>query len=223
MKVAIDGPAGAGKSTISKAAAKELGFIYIDTGAMYRAVALYLIRKNINTKDAGTIIPLLEEIKIDIKHVMGEQHVFLCGEDVSDRIRTPEVSMGASNVAVIPEVRTKLIDLQRELALKTDVIMDGRDIGTHVLPDAEVKIFLTADIRERAKRRHEELLLKDPKCSFDDVLKDMLYRDKNDSEREVAPLKPAADSIIVDTTTYNLPESVNIIINTIKGRLSDAF
>jgi len=221
IKIAIDGPAGAGKSTISKCAASKLGFIYIDTGAMYRAVALYAINKGIDTKiDKEGVISLLPEIDIDISHVDGEQHVFLNGEDVSSKIRTPEVSLGASNVAVIPEVRIKLVELQRALSDRTNVIMDGRDIGTYVLPDADVKIFLTASVEDRARRRYEELLLKgNTRVTYDEVLEDMKYRDKNDSSREFAPLRPADDGIILDTTNNELDTSIELVISTIQKRV----
>lgn len=218
INVAIDGPAGAGKSTISKAAAKKLGYIYIDTGAMYRTVALYAIRSGVDSKNAEEVKALLSGVKIDIKHIGDEQHVFLNDEDVSSYIRTPEVSVAASDVAVIPEVRLKLVELQRALAQKNNVIMDGRDIGTYVLPDADVKIFLTADVNARAKRRFDELCQKGVKCEFEDVLKDMKYRDKNDSEREFAPLKPSEESYILDTTTLTLDESINLVIDTINTK-----
>lgn len=220
VKVAIDGPAGAGKSTISKAAAKSLGFVYIDTGAMYRALALYVIRKGINAQNKDGVINLLPCIDIDISHINDEQRVFLNGEDVSLEIRTPEVSVGASNVAVIPEVRLKLVELQRSIADKYNVIMDGRDIGTYVLPDADVKIFLTADVSERAKRRYEELMEKGMKCDFEEVLKDMEYRDKNDSEREFAPLKPSESSIILNTTGFELDDSIKLVTDTIKSKVN---
>lgn len=219
MKVAIDGPAGAGKSTIARAAAKELGFIYIDTGAMYRAVGLYAFRKGIDTKnDTEGIVALLPEIEVTISHVEGVQRVFLCGEDVSEEIRLPEISVAASNVAVIPEVRLKLVELQRALSEKTDVIMDGRDIGTYVLPDAEVKIFLTADVNKRAERRHKELLEKGVNTTLSEVLSDMQYRDKNDSGRAFAPLRQAEDAIRVDTSFNTPDESIAEVVGIIRGK-----
>ena len=220
INVAIDGPAGAGKSTISRAASAELGYIYIDTGAMYRTVALYTIRQKVDSKCEADVVALLDEICVDIKHIGDEQHVFLNGEDVSALIRTPEVSVAASNVAVIPKVRLKLVELQRELAAKNNVIMDGRDIGTYVLPDANVKIFLTADVEQRAKRRFDELCEKGTKCDFEEVLRDMKYRDKNDSEREFAPLKPSEESVILDTTHLSLSESIKLVIDTIKNKVN---
>ena len=219
MKVAIDGPAGAGKSTIARAAAKELSFIYIDTGAMYRAVGLYAFRKGVDTKnDTEGVVKLLPEIEVTISHVDSTQHVFLCGEDVSEEIRLPEISVAASNVAVIPEVRLKLVELQRNLSEKTDVIMDGRDIGTYVLPDAEVKIFLTADVHKRAERRYKELMEKGVSTSLSDVLSDMEYRDKNDSGRAFAPLRKAEDAVHVDTTNNTPEESIAEVVGIIRGK-----
>ena len=194
MKIAIDGPAGAGKSTISKGAAKRLGFVYIDTGAMYRAIGLAAVRRGIDTSDAEGVKAILDDVEVSIRHDESGQLIFLNGEDVSTDIRLPEISVAASNVAVIPEVRLKLVELQRKLAADTDVIMDGRDIGTYVLPDAELKIFLTATVEERANRRCRELREKGVETDFEAVKKDMEYRDKNDSGREFAPLKPAEDS-----------------------------
>ncbi len=219
MKVAIDGPAGAGKSTIARAAAKELGFVYIDTGAMYRAVALYAVRCGVDTKnDPDGVIALLPEIEIGIRHVDGVQRIFLGGEDVSEAIRLPEISVGASDVAVIPAVRLKLVELQRKLSETQDVIMDGRDIGTYVLPDAEVKIFLTADVKERAQRRYKELCEKGVACEFEEVLQDMEYRDKNDSGRAFAPLKQAEDAILVDSTNLSPDESIDRVTSLIRGK-----
>lgn len=221
MKIAIDGPAGAGKSTISKATAKRLGFIYIDTGAMYRAVGLAAVRRGINTTDADAVISILDDINITLSYDESGQQIFLNGENVSDDIRLPEISVAASNVAVIPSVRLKLVELQRELAAYNDVLMDGRDIGTYVLPDAEVKIFLTASVEERAKRRYRELIGKGIKADITEVKTDMEYRDKNDSEREFAPLKPAEDSIILDNTDLSLEQSVNKICEIVEARKAE--
>lgn len=218
MKVAIDGPAGAGKSTIARAAAKQLHFIYIDTGAMYRAVALFAVRRGVNTKeDPEGICRLLPEIEIGIRHVDGVQRIFLGKEDVSEAIRMPEISVAASDVAVIPEVRMKLVQLQRELSETADVIMDGRDIGTYVLPDAEVKIFLTADVKVRAERRYKELCEKGTDTTFEAVLQDMQYRDANDAGRAFAPLKQAEDAVLLDTTTLSPEESVAAVVQLIRG------
>lgn len=219
LKIAIDGPAGAGKSTIAKAAAAKLQLVYIDTGAMFRAIGLASIRAGLNpNKDVEEIIGLLPRLNIDIAHGENGQEIFLNGENVSAEIRMPEVSVAASDVSKIPAVRQKLLVLQRSIAEKTDVIMDGRDIGTVVLPDAELKIFLTASVEERAMRRYRELVEKGVECDFEEVKRDMEYRDKNDSEREIAPLKPAEDGVIVDTTGKSLQESVDIIIGLIKER-----
>ncbi len=218
--IAIDGPAGAGKSTIAKLVAKKMGFVYIDTGAMYRAVALYAINNGIDVKtEKEKFISMLDNIEISIKYSEDGQRILLCGNDVSERIREADVSLGASNVAVIPEVRLKLVELQRNLAKHGNVIMDGRDIGTYVLPDASVKIFLTASTEERAKRRYDELTAKGTECSFEDVKRDMEYRDKNDSEREFAPLRQAEDAVLVDTTDKNLEQAVEVIENLIRDKI----
>lgn len=211
FKIAIDGPAGAGKSTVAKSVAEKLGMIYIDTGAMYRAVGLGVVRKNINSSDANAVESVLDDFDITICHSDAGQQIFINGENVSKEIRTPEISVAASNVAVIPAVRLKLVELQRNLAKKTDVIMDGRDIGTYVLPDAQLKIFLTADPMARAKRRYTELAEKGVATTLDEVYRDMVYRDKNDSGREFAPLRPAEDSVLVDSTDLSLDETINKI------------
>lgn len=218
INVAIDGPAGAGKSTIAKAAAKELGFIYVDTGALYRAVAYNAVKNGVIDDEQG-IISMLDDTKVELKYVDGVQSVYLNGEDVSDFIRTPEISMGASKVSAIPQVREFLLNLQREIAKTNNVIMDGRDIATVVLPDAEVKIFLFASPECRAERRYKELVEKGENVSFDDVLKDVNQRDYQDSHREIAPLKPSDDSIMADTSELTLQESIDLIVNTIKERI----
>ncbi len=219
FKVAIDGPAGAGKSTIAKIAASTLGIVYVDTGAMYRAIGLAAIRKGIDPdKDVKAVESLLDDISVEIGHSEAGQSVFLNGEDVTVEIRLPEVSVAASDVSRIPAVRAKLLELQRTLAEKTDVIMDGRDIGTVVLPSAQLKIFLTASVEDRAMRRYKELSEKGIECDFDEVKRDIEYRDKNDSEREIAPLKPAEDSVIVDTSGNTLDESVKILMDIIRER-----
>lgn len=220
IAVAVDGPAGAGKSSISKAVAKELGFVYIDTGAMYRSAALYAINNGIDIKtEQSRLIDRLDEISIEMKHTEGGQRVFLNGEDVSERIRLEDVSVGASDVAVIPEVRAKLVELQQRMAENDNVIMDGRDICTTVLPNAQVKIFLTASVEERAMRRCRELMEKGIECDFDTIKRDMEYRDKNDSERAVSPLKRADDAVLVDTTGLDFDESANKIKELIKNVL----
>ena len=219
IQIAIDGPAGAGKSTIAKVVAKKLGFIYIDTGAMYRAVALKAIQENVDTLDREKVVGLLDDIKIDIEYTENGQVIYLNGEDVTEKIRTPEVSVGSSNVATIPEVRLKLVELQRKLASEHNVIMDGRDIGTYVLPNANIKIFLTASVEERAKRRYEEMQMKNSSCTFEEVLKDIQYRDQNDSSRSFAPLQKAEDAIVLDTTGNTLEKSIDCVLKIIKERL----
>lgn len=219
INVAIDGPAGAGKSTVARAAAAKLGYIYVDTGALYRAVGVYCLRNGITTNDAENVGSILSEITVELKFIDGVQHVFLNGDDVSTEIRLPEASMAASNVSAIPAVRAFLFDLQRDIAAKNNCIMDGRDIGTVVLPDAQVKIFLTADDEERAMRRYKELKEKGSEVTFQEVLDDLRVRDYNDSHREIAPLKPAEDSVIVNTTGYTLEESIEKIVNTVKENL----
>lgn len=213
LNIAIDGPAGAGKSTIAKIISKKLGIIYLDTGAMYRAVALKAINEGINTRDAAALEKLAQNIDISIIYQDSVQLVLLDGNDVSGQIRTPEVSKGASDVSAVPAVRLKMVELQRNIAKNADVVMDGRDIGTFVLPDASLKIFLTASIDERAKRRYEEQLSKGMTgITLDEVKKDIEYRDKNDSERAFAPLSKAQDAIEVDTTNSSIDEVVSKII-----------
>lgn len=219
MNVAIDGPAGAGKSTIARAAAKALGYIYVDTGALYRAVGVYSVRRGFDTKNAETVAGTLPSIQVELKFQNGVQHVLLNGEDVSEEIRTPKASMAASDVSAVPAVRQFLFDLQRDIAAKNDCIMDGRDIGTVVLPNAQVKIFLTASPEARAKRRFLELQEKGATDTYEAVLADLKQRDYNDSHRAVAPLKPAADSVLVDTTALTLEQSVEKVIQVIKEKL----
>lgn len=219
INVAIDGPAGAGKSTVSRAAAKAVGFIYVDTGALYRAVGVYSLRNGVDTKDKPAVAATLHAITVDLVFENGEQKVLLNGEDVSVEIRTPPASMAASDVSAVPEVRAFLFDLQRDIAKRNNCIMDGRDIGTVVLPDAKVKIFLTASPEERATRRYRELVEKGTDVKYEDVLSELIERDYNDSHREIAPLKPAEDGVILDTTGLSLEESVNEIIKVIKENI----
>lgn len=219
VNVAIDGPAGAGKSTIARTAAKALGYIYVDTGALYRAVGVYVLRQGKNTKDPDAVAALLPEISVELKFLGDVQHVFLNGEDVSTEIRTPEASMAASAVSAVPAVRQFLFDLQRDIAKKNACIMDGRDIGTVVLPEAQVKIFLTASPEARAMRRYKELREKGAEDTYEQVLDDLNRRDYEDSHRAIAPLKPAADSILVDTTSLTLEGAVQKVIDTIKEAL----
>jgi cytidylate kinase len=219
INIAIDGPAGAGKSTVSRAVAKELGFIYVDTGALYRAVGLNALRLGVDTKDAEAVANTLRTVQVKLAFVGDEQRVFLNEEDVSEEIRKPEASMAASDVSAIKEVRDFLFDLQRDIAAKNDCLMDGRDIGTVVLPDAQIKIFLTASAEERARRRFIELQQKGWKVSYESVLDEMKQRDFNDSNREIAPLKPAEDSIIVSTDGLNLEEGIAKVLQIVRERL----
>jgi cytidylate kinase len=212
ISIAIDGPGGAGKSTVAKAVAKKYGFIYVDTGAIYRTVGLAVKRAGKDPKSAEEVAPLLNGLNIELKYDgSGNQRMYLNGEDVSDSIRTPEMSMYASAVSAIPEVRAFLLDMQRAMAVRHSVVMDGRDIGTVVLPCAEVKVFLTASPEERARRRYEELRAKGGGQSYEDVLRDMTKRDSDDSSRQVAPLKPAEDSHTVDSTRLSIDEVVEVI------------
>ena len=218
INVAIDGPAGAGKSTIAKAAAKELGFIYVDTGALYRAIAYNAVKTGA-IESEQKIIDMLDSTKVELKYVNGVQAVYLNGDDVSAFIRTPEISMGASKVSAIPQVRAFLLNLQRKIANTNNVIMDGRDIATVVLPNADVKIFLFASPECRAERRYKELVEKGENVSYDDVLKDVNQRDYQDSHREIAPLKPSDSSIMADTSELTHAESISLIVNTIKEKI----
>ncbi|MBE6882595.1 MAG: (d)CMP kinase [Ruminococcaceae bacterium] len=218
MKIAIDGPAGAGKSAAAKAAAKKLGFIYVDTGALYRGIGLFALRKGAKTNSIEEVVPLLAQIKIEMRHIEGEQHIFLNGEDITGLIRTESVSAAASDVSAIPAVRDFLFDMQRDIAEKNDVVMDGRDIGTVVLPDAELKIFLTAKPEIRARRRVNQLAEKGVEANYDDVLADVIQRDYNDSHREFRPLKLAEDGIFMDNSEITLEETIENIIALAKER-----
>ncbi len=220
ISIAIDGPAGAGKSTIAKAVAKQLEYIYADTGALYRSIALNAINSGTNTDNEAEINELLSNTKVEIKFIDGEQRVFLNSQDVSDKIRTTEVSMMASKVSAIAAVRDFLLELQRGLARENNVIMDGRDIGTVVLPQAQVKIFLTASAQCRAKRRYKDYLAAgNTKESYEQILADIQQRDYNDSHRAVAPLKPAEDSVIVDTSDDTLEQSVEKIMAVVNSKI----
>ncbi len=220
VAIAIDGPAGAGKSTIAKALAGRLGFIYVDTGALYRTIGLYFIRKDLaEAKLPAEVSKYLDDINVDLRFIDGTQHVFLNGEDVSGEIRTPLASIMASDVSAKPEVRAFLLEMQRKLASENNVIMDGRDIGTVVLPDAKVKIFLTASDTVRATRRYKELIEKGAEVTYEEVLEDMRKRDYNDSHRAVAPLKPAEDSVIADTSGKNLEEAIQMLLSIVEEKL----
>jgi len=220
ISVAIDGPAGAGKSSISKTVAKNLGMVYIDTGAMYRASALYAINNEVPMEE-DELKKVLDDINIDIKYSEEGQIIFLNGEDVSKKIREPEVSLGASAIATVPAVRLKLVELQRELAKKGNVIMDGRDIGTYVLPDATLKIYLTASVEERARRRCLEEAEKGMKSDINQVMADIQKRDINDMNREFAPLKQAEDAILVDSTDMSFDKVVEKITGLIKEKMGE--
>jgi len=222
VNVAVDGPAGAGKSSVSKAVAKAFGYIYVDTGAMYRAIALKCINNGLSYEsDVQKIIKILDSTDVDIKYVDGTQRIYLDNDDVTDYIRTQEVSDAASGVAVIPEVRLKLVELQRNLARNNNVIMDGRDIGTYVLPDANIKIFLTASSAERARRRCLDYENSGIPYDFETVKADIEKRDYNDSHREFAPLRQAEDAILINTDGIGFPEVVNMICSVIKEKSND--
>lgn len=210
--IAIDGPAGAGKSTIAKKVAKELSFVYVDTGAMFRSMALFMLRNEISLEDVDAVAKACEEINITISYIDGEQQVILNGENVSGLIRTEQVGNAASKIAVYAPVRTKLLELQRELASKENVIMDGRDIGTAVLPNAQTKIYLTASSKERARRRVEQLALAGTSADFDEVEADIIKRDEQDMNREIAPLRQAEDATLIDSSDMGIDEVVAAII-----------
>lgn len=218
--IAIDGPAGAGKSSVAKAAARALGFIYVDTGALYRTVALHMLRKGIEPADAGAVEAALPGVSVDLRHAADGQHVLLCGEDVTDEIRTPQVSMAASAVSAIPAVRKFLFSLQTGMAERYDVLMDGRDIGTVVLPDADVKIFLSASPEVRARRRWLELQEKGTPDTYEAVLADLIARDERDSNRAIAPLRPADDAVLLDTSGMTLQESIDAILKLIRKKVT---
>ncbi len=223
INIAIDGPAGAGKSTIAKTLAAKLGFIYVDTGALYRAVGVSAMRAGMDTKNAEQVTSVLDSTKVSLRFVGGEQRVFLGEEDVSLEIRTPEASMAASNVSAIPAVREFLFDLQQNIAKENDCLMDGRDIGTVVLPNAQVKIFLTASAEVRAKRRYDELLAKGMKAEYNDVLEEMIQRDYQDSHRAIAPLRQADDAVLVDTSDMNLEQVLDALENIVKEKTGNEF
>ena len=218
IAVAIDGPVGAGKSSIARSAAQRLGYIYCDTGALYRAVGLYCHRNGVDVKNAEGVAAQLDKIKPEIQLIDGVQHVFLNGEDVSEEIRLPEISMAASAVSAVPAVRAALLDLQRDIAAQNSAIMDGRDIGTVVLPNADVKIFLTAKPEIRAKRRYDELTAKGRDVKFDDVLRELNERDYADMHRETAPLKQAEDAVLADTSELDFEQSVELVCGIIRNK-----
>ena len=222
IAVAIDGPAGAGKSTIARAAAAQLGFVYVDTGALYRTIGLAVCRRGIDGTDVPGILATLPEIQVGLTYQDGAQHVLLDGEDVSDAIRTPQISTYASQVSSVPEVRAYLLDLQRDLARRQSVIMDGRDIGTVILPDAKVKIFLTAAPEKRAARRCAELREKGQDVTVEGILADMERRDALDASRAAAPLKQAEDAVLVDTSDLTLEQSIEAVLTVIRDKMKGA-
>ena len=219
FNIAIDGPAGAGKSTAAKLAAKELGFIYVDTGAMYRTIALYLLRSGTDIEEESALQAALEDIDVRISYEQGVQHMILNGEDVSGLIRTPEVSDMASRSSARPAVRKKLLDLQRQLAAREDVLMDGRDIGTAILPEADLKIFLTASVAERARRRFLEMKEKGEECSEEEIRREIEERDYRDMHREISPLVQAEDAVLLDTSDMTLEQVVERITALAKEKM----
>jgi len=218
IQIAIDGPGGAGKSTVSKAVAAKLGIVYVDTGALYRTVGYYVRGKELDPHDAEAVGACLPNISIEVRYVDGSQRVYLNGEDLGDKIRTPEMSMYASAVSAIPAVRAFLLETQKDIARKNSVIMDGRDIGTVILPNADVKIYLTASAECRARRRYDELIAKGQTVSFEDVLREMNERDTADSTREIAPAQAAEDAIVFDNTGMTLEQSVDAIIKIVEEK-----
>ena len=221
INIAIDGPAGAGKSTIAKGVAARLGFIYVDTGALYRTVALACVRAGVDPADEKAVGEELKKIRVELGFKDGTQLVYLNGEEVGDQIRTPQISMCTSTVSKIPAVRAFLLDLQRDIAMKHNILMDGRDIATVVLPNADLKVFLFASAECRAERRYKELVEKGQNVTYDDVLADIKQRDYQDSHRDIAPLKPAEDAVMFDTTGYDLPTSIDKMIGLIHERFGE--
>lgn len=218
MNIALDGPSGAGKSSLARAIAKELHMVYVDTGALYRAIGLFAFRHGINPQDTSAVVACLDGIRLELVYEAGEQHVYLCGEEVSAFIRTPQISRYASLVSAIPAVRTFLLETQRDMARKHDVIMDGRDIGTVILPQAEVKIFLTATLEARARRRFAELQAKGLDMPYEQVLSDMRERDKNDSTRETAPAVAAADAVLLDNSMLDAEQTLQAALTIIQQK-----
>ncbi len=218
IQIAIDGPSGAGKSTVAKALAGKLGIVYVDTGALYRTIGYAAIERGVGTKDAAALEAMLPEIHIDVKYEDGVQCVYLNGENLGDRIRRPEISMAASDVSSVPVVRAFLLDTQREIARRNSVVMDGRDIGTVILPDADIKIFMVASAEARAERRTKELEEKGMPASYEDVLREMKERDAQDSGRAIAPAIPAPDAIHLDNSYMSVDESVDAVLRIIAER-----
>ncbi len=220
FNIAIDGPAGAGKSTIAKRAARELGFVYVDTGALYRAMALYCLKNQIDGRDEAAVAKACENMEITLTHQKGEQQILLNGENVTGSIRTEEVGNMASLISAYPAVRAKLLELQRSVARKEDVIMDGRDIGTCILPDAPLKIYLTASVETRGQRRYRELTQKGVSCDLEEICRDIRERDARDMNREIAPLKQAEDAVLVDSSEMTIEEVTERIVSCARERLA---
>lgn len=218
INIAIDGPAGAGKSTIAKAVAKRLGIIYLDTGAMYRSVAYYVLKHGVSVSDEKEVQRLLDGLVMDIRYEDGAQQIYVCGENVTPYLREPHMSKAASDVSALPAVRYKMVELQREFAVSHDVVLDGRDIGTFVLPEANCKFYMTASPEERAERRHKELVEKGSACTFKEVLDDINKRDYNDSHRAVAPLRQADDAVYIDTTDMTPEEVTEAVVRIVSEK-----
>ena len=221
IRIAIDGPSGAGKSSLAKAIAARLGIVYVDTGAMYRTVGYYVRSQGFARTDIAGIVSCLPHIKIEVRYENGAQHVYLNGEDLGDRIREPEISMYASAVSAVPEVRAFLLDTQRDIAAKNSVIMDGRDIGTVILPNADVKIFMTASNEARALRRTKELEAKGLEAKYEDVLREMIERDHNDRNRDIAPAVAAPDAVLFDNSDLTVEESVEAVLSIIREKCGE--
>ena len=219
FQIAIDGPSGAGKSSIAKAVAARLGIVYVDTGALYRTVGYFVRSRGFARTDIAGIISCLPQIEIEVRYENGAQHVYLNGEDLGERIREPEISMYASAVSAVPEVRSFLLDTQRDIAAKNSVIMDGRDIGTVILPNADVKIFMTASNEARAARRTRELLAKGMTVDYEDVLREMIERDSNDRNRAVAPAVAAPDAVLLDNSDMTIEENVQAVLEIVKDKV----
>lgn len=218
INIAIDGPAGAGKSTIAKAVAKRLGIIYLDTGAMYRSVAYYVLKHGVGVSDEKEVKRLLDGLVMDIRYEDGAQQIYVCGENVTPYLREPHMSKAASDVSALPAVRYKMVELQREFAASHDVVLDGRDIGTFVLPEANCKVYMTASPEERAERRHKELVEKGGACTLQEVLDDINKRDYNDSHRAVAPLRQADDAVYIDTTDMTPEEVTETVVRIVSEK-----
>lgn len=219
ISIAIDGPAGAGKSTLARILASKLSYIYVDTGALYRALGVYMLKNKVNTHDEGAISAALGAVQISLEFVNGEQRVILCGKDVTEELRTPDVADVASRVSSFGSVRNFLLELQKDIARRDNVIMDGRDIGTVILPDATVKIFLTASLEQRARRRYDEFKKNSIACTYEDVVSSIDQRDRQDSTRSIAPLKPADDAVIIHNGEITLEESVDVALKVISSKV----